>query len=219
MDDFQDALLKDKKRIQFLCQLNDGEQEELFDYNKIVEYINNDAQNPILWRYKRIVSHQGPMSKTDKDYMGSSYNVKMEWEDGTVSPIGLDSLAKTDPITCAIYARENGLLDTPGWKRFKRTANREKKLFRMAKQAYLRSFRSTPKYKYGVEIPKDYVDAMRLDKLNGNTKWADATKLEMDQVVDQYQCFVDVGHRDKVRIPDGYKRIGVPTVYDCKHDG
>jgi hypothetical protein len=32
---------------------------------------------------------------------------------------------------------------------------------------------------YDVEIPKDYRDAVRLDEINGNTKWQDCTKLEM----------------------------------------
>ena len=30
---------------------------------------------------------------------------------------------------------------------------------------------------YGIKIPKDYLNALRLDKIIGNTKWQDCTKL------------------------------------------
>jgi hypothetical protein len=41
---------------------------------------------------------------------------------------------------------------------------------------------------YGFEIPMNYEDATRLDKLHGNDKWKTATKLEMDQLHD-YDTF------------------------------
>jgi hypothetical protein len=31
----------------------------------------------------------------------------------------LDLIASDDPVTCAEYEKENDLLDTAGWKRFK----------------------------------------------------------------------------------------------------
>ena len=37
----------------------------------------------------------------------------------------LDIIAEDDPVTCAIYARDNDLLEKPGWKRFKGIAKRE----------------------------------------------------------------------------------------------
>ena len=69
---------------------------------------------------------------------------------------------------------------------------------------------------YGVEIPKDYQDALRLDRLNGNTKWQDASRIEMEQLA-EYQTFKDVGYKHP--IPYGYKKIRVHLVYACKHDG
>ena len=84
----------------------------------------------------------------------------------------------------------------------------------MVNQAKLRSFRTAPKYMYGVEIPKDYNDALRLDAINGNTRWADATKREMDQL-NNYNTFESMG---RVAIPKGYKKIRVHLVFACKHD-
>ena len=74
----------------------------------------------------------------------------------------------------------------------------------MAKQAYLRSFRSAPKYKYGVEVAQDYEDAMRLDKLHKHDKWQKAIDLEMVQI-DDYTTFKDLGHKSKVQPPPGHK--------------
>ena len=74
----------------------------------------------------------------------------------------------------------------------------------MVKQAMLRSYRAAPKFKYGVEIPRDYDHAMQLDRQLNQTKWADATALEMSQI-DDYECFKDLGHKSKVKIPEGHK--------------
>ena len=59
---------------------------------------------------------------------------------------------------------------------------------------------------------------MDLDRINGNTKWADAEKLEKNQLF-EYETFDDRGHRSSNRAPDGYKKINLHFVYDVKHDG
>ena len=121
-------------------------------------------------------------------------------------------------MTCAIYAKENNLLDLPGWKRFKSIAKRQKKFTRLVNQAKLRSYNSAPRYKYGFEIPRNYEHAMVLDQKNKNTKWKDAVVLELTQI-DEYQTFKDHGHYTKGKPPDGYKKIRVHLVFDVKHDG
>jgi hypothetical protein len=81
-------------------------------------------------------------------------------------------IAADDPVTCAIYAKDHGLLDTEGWKRFRSLAKRAKKMLRMVNQSKLRSYKTRKKYRYyGFEIPRSYDDAIRLDKLHGNNKW------------------------------------------------
>jgi hypothetical protein len=57
-------------------------------------------------------------------------------------------------------------------------------MLHMTNQVKLRSFRMTTKYMHGMEIPKNYRDALRLDKVNGDTKWHDCTFLEMGQLTD-----------------------------------
>ena len=218
VEDHDHQLENDPERIKFLCSFDQDTQEDLLTYNQVLDHLNRDQENPVIWKYKKIVSHQGPLNGDDKDYKGSLYNVMLEWEGGEITAKPLNLIAKDDPITCAIYAKENNLLEKEGWKRFKSIARREKKFTRMAKQAFLRSFRSSPKYKYGHEVPRDYEDAIRLDRINRNDKWDQATKTELGQIND-YAVLKDVGHKRTASIPQGYKKIRVHLVYDVKHDG
>ena len=71
---------------------------------------------------------------------------------------------------------------------------------------------------YGFQIPRDYKEALLLDKQNGNTKWQDCTALEMKQLMD-YQTFIDKGLYSQTGIPIGFKKIRVHLVYAVKHDG
>ena len=88
----------------------------------------------------------------------------------------------------------------------------------MVNQAKLRSYRSAPKYMFGYEVPKNYAHAVQLDIRNGNTRWQDCTKLEMQQLMD-YDTFQDLGIAHKTPVPTGYKKIRVHLVYAVKHDG
>jgi len=188
--------------------VNDDQAEEVITYNKLLEYITCDEDSSIVWKFRRIVSHQGPLKSDHHDYKGSTYNVMVEWENGEVTAEPLQLIAADDPVTCAIYAKENNLLDLPGWKRFKSIAKRQKKFTRMVNQAKLRSYHTAPRYKYGFEVPRDYAHAMQLDEKNKNTHWKEAVALELLQI-DEYQAFCDLGHHTKAHPPAGYKKIRI----------
>jgi len=143
--------------LKFCYSVNDDEYEKVLSYQKVIDSIEKDEDNPIMWKFKRIVSHQGPLTPTSPGYNGSSYNVCIEWENGEVTGELLSTIAADNPVTCAIHARDYNLLDKPGWRRFCHLAKRQKKLFRMVNQAKLKSFRTAPRYKYGYEVPRDYI--------------------------------------------------------------
>ena len=80
-------------------------------------------------------------------------------------------------------------------------------------------------YQFGFLIPKDYKQPLQLDEQNGNSKWYDATKLEMDQI-NEYKVFQDDGKakidhklRKVSNAPDGYQKIRVHLIFAVKHDG
>ena len=162
-----------------------------------------------LFKFRDIVAHQRPPESTDPDQKGSKYNVMVEWESGVVTYEPLTLISKDDPITCAVYAKKHDLLDTTGWKHLKRYARTSKRLIRAVKQSRIRQVRASARYQHGFQVPKDYNDAIRLDKENSNTQWQDAMDLELTQI-HEYKVFKDTGkaqfHNGKAVTPDGFQK-------------
>jgi len=127
----------------------------------------------------------------------------------------LDTIAVDDPVTCAKHAKENDLLELPGWKRLKRLAAREKKFIRMLRQAYASKKKNATKCMFGVKTPRNYQEALAFDKANGNAFWEDAAKKEMDQIK-AYNTFKDIGKG--VRAPSGYQKVYVHLTHANKFD-
>ena len=222
VDEYKQGMEDDKERIRFKCLVND-EQEEIVAYNDIVDFIEQDQTWDGIWKFREIQSHAGPFKPSDKEYRGSRYNLLIEWESGEITWEPLTTADKTgvydtDPVTVAIYAFKNQLLDTPGWKLpgMKKRAKTQQRIMRLANQAKLHSFRTKPIYMYGFQVPRNWEQAVELDKENGNTKWQDCTALEMAQI-DEYEAFQDKGKGFKPG-PD-WKKINVHLVYAVKHDG
>ena len=68
-----------------------------------------------MYTFKRIISYHGPYKTNDPEYSGSIWNVKIEWEDGSQTFEPLSQVGVDDPASCAQYAKDHDLLDTPGW--------------------------------------------------------------------------------------------------------
>ena len=212
--------------IKFKLKINKDQAEEIMSYNQLMDYIQKgtDAEEDpdSLFKFRDIVTHQGPLESTDPNHKGSKYNVMVEWESGEVTYEPLTLISKDDPITCAVYAKKHDLLDTTGWKHLKRYAKTSKRLIRAVKQSRIRQVRASARYQHGFQVSKDYNDAIRLDKENSNTHWQDAMDLELSQI-HEYKVFKDTGkaqfHNGKAVTPDGFQKIRVHFVYAVKHDG
>ena len=94
-------------------------------------------------------------------------------------------LQADDPVTCATYAKENDLLCIDGWERFRNLAKRDKAQTRIVMQSKIRQGRRSNKYMCGYLIPRSYKEALEFGKENNNTKWADATRDEVDPIKEQ----------------------------------
>ena len=212
--------------IKFKLKINKDQAEEIMSYNQLMDYIQKgtDAEEDpdSLFKFRDIVAHQGPLESTDPNHKGSKYNVMVEWESGEVTYKPLTLISKDDPITCAVYAKKHDLLNTTGWKHLKRYAKTSKRLIRAVKQSRIRQVRASARYQHGFQVPKDYNDAIRLEKENSNTHWQDAMDLELTQI-HEYKDFKDTGkvqfHNGKAVTPDGFQKIRVHFVYAVKHDG
>ena len=109
--------------------------------------------------------------------------------------------------------------------RLKHIAKNQKQLARAIKQSKIRQVRRSAVYQFGFLIPKNYKQALKLVEQSGNSKWYDATKLEMDQI-NEYKVFQDHGKAQydpkstKVsNVPSGYQRIRVHLIFAVKHNG
>ena len=216
----RDSKLADQpERKRFLASINDDEFQEIVRYNEILDHIvrqEETEESTDLWRFQRISGHQGPLKPTDKACNGSPYNIQVEWVNGETTYEPLSIIAADDPVSCAIYAKENGLLDTPGWRHFKPLAKRDQRCIQMANKAKLKSYSRMPKFKFGYQVPHDHAEAMFLDQKNGNHKWAEAEAQEMKSF-QEFGVFKDLGKGGKP--PEGYKKVKLITVYVVKHDG
>ena len=128
-------------------------------------------------------------------------------------------------VLCAMYAKKHDLLHLDGWKRLKHIAQNQKQLTRAINQTKIRQVRQSAVYQFVFLIPKDYKQALQLDEQNGNSKWYDATKLEMDQIneykvsQDHGKAQIDRKSRRVSNAPNGYKKIRVHLIFAVKHDG
>ena len=219
----QDA--ENHKNIKFLVELGDGEFDEILTYNKLcdmIEKIEHQEDHPEepKWTFQSILDHQGPLKTSHPDYKGSMYNVLVKWEDGSTTYEPLQLMIEDDPISLALYATNNNLLKTPGWKRLNHivqdTVMKRNKLRNMLHQYHVCQGKRTkgPVYQFGIQIPRNVKEAIELDLKSGDTKWQDAMQEEIDSLLG-FDTFVDKG---KLPFLEGYKNIIVHFVFAVKHD-
>ena len=82
IEDQEDDLGRNPTRVKFKLSVNGKEWDDLVAYNQVIDYICQQEQDPIYWKFRRIVSHQGPLKRGDPDYNGSKWNILVEWENG-----------------------------------------------------------------------------------------------------------------------------------------
>ena len=92
-------------------------------------------------------------------------------------------------------------------------------------QSKIRQARRANKYMFGYLIPRSYKEALEFDKENNNTKWADATRDEMD-CIKQQQVFTkhqrakwDSNHKKILNTPPNHQKIRVNLIFAVKHNG
>ena len=63
------------EHIKFRCSVNEDQYEETLTYNEILQHIEKDTE--IVWKFKCISVHGGPLGKTHPHYKGFKYNFKV----------------------------------------------------------------------------------------------------------------------------------------------
>ena len=89
-----------------MVAIGDGDREELLTYNEIMSLVENELeqeQEEQVWAFEQILDH--------RKIKGNKYEVLVYWTTGEETWEPLDWIAPQDPITLAIYAKENNLLN------------------------------------------------------------------------------------------------------------
>ena len=209
------------QNVKFLVTCGDDACEEIIACNELSDMVerqhlaetNGEVES---WTFKEVIDHQGPLNSKSPNWKGSSCNIKVHWEDGSKTWEPLNMVAKDDPVTIALCAKEQDLLSTPGWKFLNRIAGRAKKLQRMLNQSRMSSKKNAIRCKFGVQVPRNWKEAERLDRENGNELWKEANKRELDQL-DEHSTFEDLGRG--TRAPPGFQMIHCHMVCDVKQTG
>ena len=134
---------------------------------------------------EHLLATRGPSRQVIAISKGCKYNVIVDWKTGEKTYEPLPVLAADDPATCATDAKENDLLHVDCWKSFRNLAKRDKIQTRAVIQSNIRQAKRSNKYLFAYLILKSYKEALEFDKENNNTKWADATRDEMDCIKEQ----------------------------------
>ena len=107
------------ENINFILDIGNCKVEELISYNQLLEHSENAQDHDMgmdqeLYRFIAIIGHQCPLLASDPDWKGSKYSVQVEWETGETTFEPFSIIAADDQVTCAAYAKENGLLALEG---------------------------------------------------------------------------------------------------------
>jgi hypothetical protein len=106
------------------------------------------------------------------------WNLCVEWKYGTTRWERLVDLKESNPVEVAEYAAAKSFLDTPAfvWWDPHLLKKRSIIITAVTKRYHKRT------HKFGIEVPKNWDDCVRLDKENDNTLWQDAARKEMKNV-------------------------------------
>ena len=88
LDDFESEIENNPTRKKFRLKVGEDEYEEIMTYNEVLRHIesqNRNDEEPMMWKFKQIVGHQGPLNKDSPGWKGDRYNVMVEWENGETS--------------------------------------------------------------------------------------------------------------------------------------
>ena len=100
-----------------------------------------------------------------------------------------------------------------------------KTLTQAVMQSRIRQARRAKKYMFGYLISRSYKEALEFDKESNNTKWADATRDEMDCIKEQ-QVFTKhqrvkwySNHKRIINTPPNHQKIRVNLIFALNYNG
>ena len=138
---------------------------------------------------------------------------KVQWLGGGKSWVKMENLRTHDPFLVVRYGLRNKLTEKPGWDWVTPYLNSDTEIKHM-----IRAYKVSTEiaFKFGVQVPRNTKESLRLDLANGNKLWENSIATEFKQIND-YETFRVLENNEAM--PPGYKRIPYHCIYDVKFDG
>ena len=145
------------------------------------------------------------------------WDLLVEWKDGSHAWIPLKDLKISHPIELAEYAVANDIEDEPAFKWWvSHTLKKRNAIISKVKSKYWRTT-----HKFGIRVPKNVDEALRIDEEEGNTYWYDAIQKEMGNVIVAFtpkdDLTVEEARSGKSLV--GYQEVRCHMIFDIKMDG
>ena len=176
-----------------------------WDFNVMYEIIGHRRENDAVPKEKGFTTTTSGTRKrviTTKGWL-----MEVKWETGETSFVPLKIIKESNAADVADYAKRVGIDDEPAFAWWCRQAVKQRDAIvgKVCKRIRKRS-------KFGIAMPRDYGEAVMLDRENGNSLWQDAIKKEMNKVEVAFKFNEDGS------IPVGFQKIACHIVYDVKFD-
>lgn len=135
------------------------------------------------------------------------WKICVEWRDGSTTWERLADMKEAYPIEVAEYATSRGLTHEPAfaWWVGEVLAKRNRIIAAVKRRYHKRN------HKFGIMVPKDWDEAVKFDKQNGNTLWQDAVRKEMANVRIAFKV-LDTGEE----VPPCFQQIKCHLIFDVK---
>jgi hypothetical protein len=119
----------------------------------------------------------------------------------------LADLKESNPVEVADYAATKNLHDEPDFAWWVPHALKKRHIIISAvtKRYHKRT------HKFGIQVPKTWDEAVKLDEQNGNTLWQDSTRKEMNNIRIAFKVL-----NGEDAIPPTYQEIRCHMIFDVK---
>ena len=136
-------------QVRFKQKIDGDQLDDLISYKQLMEYLEDNTDTGQLdyglYKFKCIKDHRSPYTSSDPEYLGSSYNLLIEWEPGRMTWEPLSNIIASDPYTYAVYAKKHDLLNISGYKLLTRHARTALRLIRTLKMSKYRQAKTKKK--------------------------------------------------------------------------
>jgi hypothetical protein len=169
--------------------------------------IDHKKDGHALERADMYIKHESnkQVRKTTK-----GWQLCVEWKDGTISRERLTDLKEINHVEFAEYAVSNNLGDAQvfvWW--VPHVLKKRSPIIAAVTKRY-----HNQTHKFGVEVPKNWDDCVRIDRDNDNTLWQDALRKEIKNVRIAFQILNDAD-----AIPPTYQEIRCHMIFYVKMEG